>query len=158
MDIRQFNNRFKEGDTIKLIGDDSLITILTINKQSFVGVNSEGVEKIISIENGAFDLTLQQIEFDKYEKRKLDFENLATNLMISLKSKKELPIDSPDYITSEQLFEIESAFEKVEVAGLKGRWKTALNELNKVNVTVAVTQELKDSIRIVIENYINGSY
>ena len=97
--------------------------------------------------------TAQQIEVQKYNQRKEDFESLSTNMMISLKLQKEGGL-----LTSDQLFEIEIAFEKVEIAGGKGRWKTALHELNKVGLTVAVTQELIDSIKVVIEAYILESY
>ncbi len=98
-------------------------------------------------------LTAQEIEIEKYYKRKQDFESLSTNMMISLKIQKD-----DGLLTSDQLFEIETAFEKVEIAGGKGRWKTALHELNKIGLTVAVTQELIDSIKVVIESYILESY
>jgi hypothetical protein len=99
------------------------------------------------------DLTPQQIEISKYERRKEDFQNLATSLMVRLKADKDNAV-----ITSEQLFEIEDAFEKVETAGFKGRWKTALKELNKIVIGGAVTQSLVDEVRATIENYISQSY
>lgn len=97
--------------------------------------------------------SIEELELLKYERRKRDFEVLSTKMMVRLKLQKDNGI-----LSSDKLFSIEKAFEKVELAGSKGRWKTALKELNLIETVDVDLLSVINEVRLVMEEYNANSY
>ena len=88
--------------------------------------------------------------YEKHEQNgKSYFELKRANLVLLYKQGQ---------LTSEQVYQVEDALEKVKHKVITGDWMTGLNELENTIPVGAYTTEMKAEIKTEIENYIANNY
>lgn len=96
---------------------------------------------------------LKTLTVAKYKKRTKDgiatFEEVRADLALNLES---------GAMTIAQAFEIETKLETVKAKIITGDWKTGQYEMSLITPSGALTPEIYNSIKEIIDNYVAASY